>query len=34
MPRPPLPLGTWGKVTVEAVPSGFRAVAKYRDYDG
>lgn len=34
MPRPPLPLGTWGKITVEAVPSGFRAVAKYRDYDG
>lgn len=34
MPRPPLPLGTWGKITVEPVPSGFRAVAKYRDYDG
>ena len=34
MPRPPLPLGTWGRGTVEAVPSGFRAVAKYRDYDG
>lgn len=34
MPRPPLPLGTWGKVTVESVPAGFRAVAKYRDYDG
>jgi integrase len=35
MPRPPLPLGTYGKINVTQVgPSTWRADAKYRDYDG
>lgn len=33
--RPPLPLGTWGRVRRYKVASGrWRAVAQYRDYDG
>lgn len=34
MPRPPLPVGTWGAVRVEPAPAGFRARARFRDYDG
>lgn len=35
MARPPLPLGTWGKVTRTLVaPGRYRARAKYRDFDG
>jgi integrase len=35
MGRPPLPLGTWGKIRTIKLPTGmWRAVAKYRDYDG
>lgn len=34
-PRPPLPLGTWGKITRQKVPSSrWRAFARYRDTDG
>lgn len=35
MGRPPLPIGTWGKIRVREIKKGtFRATAKYRDYDG
>ncbi|RFU22135.1 N-terminal phage integrase SAM-like domain-containing protein, partial [Geodermatophilus marinus] len=34
MGRPGLALGTAGKVRIHATPSGHRAVAWYRDYDG
>ncbi len=35
MARPPLPLGTWGKITRTQVGDGrYRARARYRDYDG
>ncbi len=34
MGRPPLPLGTAGKVRVVATSAGYRARALYRDYDG
>ena len=38
MGRPPLPLGSWGKIRTYAVGSGkhqtWRAVTKYRDFDG
>jgi integrase len=34
MGRPGLALGTAGKIRVHAAPSGHRAVAWYRDYDG
>jgi integrase len=34
MGRPGLALGTSGKIRVHATPSGHRAVAWYRDYDG
>lgn len=35
MGRPPLPLGTHGKIrTVRLAPGSFRARARYRDYDG
>ena len=34
MGRPGLALGTAGKTRVHATPSGHRAVAWYRDYDG
>lgn len=34
MGRPGLALGTAGKIRVHATPSGHRAVAWYRDYDG
>lgn len=35
MPRPPLPIGTYGTIGVFPVPAGgFRAVAKFRDMDG
>ena len=34
-PRPPLPLGTWGKVRRQKLTSGrWRATARYRDTDG
>ncbi|GAA5192357.1 site-specific integrase [Arthrobacter gyeryongensis] len=34
-PRPPLPLGTWGKIRRQKVPGGrWRATARYRDTDG
>ena len=34
MPRPPLPLGSYGKVTAWRDGSGWLARAKYRDFDG
>jgi integrase len=35
MPRPPMPLGTYGKIKVNQVaPGHFRARCKYRHYDG
>ncbi|WLP90217.1 tyrosine-type recombinase/integrase [Gordonia sp. NB41Y] len=35
MARPPLPLGTWGKITrKQLAPGRWRARARYRDYDG
>ncbi|SEP46460.1 site-specific integrase [Amycolatopsis saalfeldensis] len=35
MPRPPMPLGTWGKVrTYARKTGGHRATALYKDYDG
>lgn len=35
MARPPLPLGTWGKITrTQVAPGRWRARAKYRDFDG
>ncbi|HWE91839.1 MAG TPA: site-specific integrase [Pseudonocardiaceae bacterium] len=35
MARPPLPLGTYGRIFTIPLPAGgFRARAKYRDYDG
>ncbi|MBT2515463.1 hypothetical protein [Arthrobacter sp. ISL-30] len=34
-PRPPLPLGTWGKIRRQRVASGrWHATARYRDTDG
>ncbi|WNM69481.1 tyrosine integrase [Arthrobacter phage Ruchi] len=34
MGRPPLPVGTWGAIRVEPIAGGFRARARFRDYDG
>ncbi|MGC5249646.1 tyrosine-type recombinase/integrase [Gordonia sp. DT219] len=35
MARPPLPLGTWGRINrTEVAPGRWRARAHYRDYDG
>lgn len=35
MARPPLPLGTWGKISrKETAPGRWRARAQYRDFDG
>lgn len=34
MARPPLPIGTWGSVTVTRTVGGWRARARYRDTDG
>lgn len=35
MARPPLPLGTWGKITRTELPNGtWQARTRYRDYDG
>ena len=35
MGRPPLPVGTWGDITVHTTASGrYEARARYRDYDG
>lgn len=35
MPRPPLPLGSWGKISRhEVTPDRWRATARFRDYDG
>jgi len=35
MPRPPLPMGTWGKINAYRIgPGTWRAEAKYRDFDG
>lgn len=35
MPRPPLPVGTWGSITVDQPrPGRYRARARFRDYDG
>jgi integrase len=35
MPRPPLPIGTWGRIRREhAGPRSFRARCRFRDYDG
>ncbi len=34
-PRPPLPLGTWGKISRKKYPNGrWRATTRYRDTDG
>ena len=32
--RPPLPIGTWGQVTVTGRPGAWRARARFRDVDG
>jgi integrase len=35
MPRPPLPIGTWGKIRRDQLgPNQWRARANFRDYDG
>ncbi|WP_417216449.1 tyrosine-type recombinase/integrase [Arthrobacter sp.] len=35
MPRPPLPLGSWGKISRKQVAPGvWRAITRFRDYDG
>ncbi len=34
MPRPPLPIGTYGNITTHAVAGGFCAVTRFRDHDG
>ncbi len=34
MGRPPLPIGTWGKITPYPAGDGWRAYTKFRDYDG
>ncbi|MGH3876049.1 MAG: site-specific integrase [Actinophytocola sp.] len=35
MPRPPLPIGTWGKINTYRIgPNTCKAEAKYRDFDG
>lgn len=35
MARPPLPLGSWGKISRDEVTPGvFRAMCRFRDYDG
>lgn len=35
MPRPPMPLGTWGRIRTYALKTGgHRATALYKDYDG
>src|SRR4051812_39607858 len=35
MPRPPLQIGTWGKISRDEVTPGvWRAMARFRDFDG
>jgi len=34
MPRPPLPIGTYGNIAVQPVTGGFRASTRFRDHDG
>src|SRR5437763_1619004 len=34
MPRKPLPVGSWGKITVQHYNGSFRARGRYRDHDG
>src|SRR5689334_11349811 len=34
MPRPPLDIGTYGKIRCSQTESGWIAVANYRDFDG
>jgi hypothetical protein len=41
MPRPPLPIGSWGRISSNAVktdqsgkPVSYRAKVKFRDHDG
>lgn len=34
MGRPPLPVGTWGNIRTEKITGGYRARARFRDYDG
>lgn len=34
MSRPPLPVGTWGSITVTGTPGRWRARTRFRDYDG
>lgn len=34
MARPPLPVGTWGTIRVQASGRGFRARTQFRDFDG
>ena len=34
MPRKPLPLGSWGRITVSGTTGSYRARGRYRDFDG
>lgn len=34
MGRPPLPVGTWGSITVDGSPGRYRARTRFRDFDG
>lgn len=35
MPRPPLPIGSWGKISRKEISPGvWRAIARFRDFDG
>jgi integrase len=34
MPRPPLPIGTYGNIRTHRVPGGYRAFTRFRDHDG
>lgn len=34
MARPPLPIGTWGNVTVTGTPGNYTARTRFRDFDG
>jgi hypothetical protein len=34
MPRPPLPIGTYGTISTRKVADGFRASTRFRDHDG
>lgn len=34
MANPPLPIGTWGSISIRSVPGGYAARARFRDNDG